>query len=106
MRSLWCKSAPLLTGDWLLLKEPGELSRVIRAWRWAGAVGVTGLLASVGWFTAFTIQNASYVRALGEIELNFTFIVGTSFFREKVTVVELVGIILIGPGIFLILLAD
>ena len=70
----------LLMGAWLLVKETGELSRVIRAWRWAGAVGVTGLLASVGWFTAFTIQNASYVRALGQIELIFTFIVATLFF--------------------------
>ena len=29
-----------------------------------GLVGLTGMLGSVGWFTAMTIQNAAYVRAL------------------------------------------
>ena len=95
----------LLLGGWLVLREPGELARVLRAWRWAGAVGVAGMLSSVAWFTAFTLQNAAYVRALGQIELIFTFISATVFFREKVTRAEIVGILLVAAGVILIALA-
>ena len=89
---------------WLALLEKGEITRVLANWRLATAVGVAGSLASMGWFTAFTIQNASYVRALGQIELLFTFLVTILVFREKVTAMEYIGTALIALGIFLILL--
>ena len=63
------------------------------------------MLASVGWFTAMTIQNAAYVRALGQIELIFTFIASFVFFRERSTGRELAGIVLIVGGLVLLLLA-
>ena len=89
---------------WLMVREPGEITRVIKNWRWAGAVGIAGSLASVGWFLAFTMQNASYVRALGQIELIFTFLVTTVIFRERVTPSEYLGTALIASGIVLLLL--
>ena len=48
-------------------------------------VGISGGLASIGWFSAFTLQNATYVRALGQVELLFTFAVTLLFFREKIS---------------------
>lgn len=94
----------LLMGGYLMLREPGELARVIREWRWAGAAGFAGALASAGWFTAFTLQNASYVRAVGQVELLFTFVATTVFFREKVTAAETTGIVLVCGGILILLL--
>ena len=94
----------VLMGGYLLLREPGEFGRVIHQWRWAGAAGFAGALGSIGWFTAFTLQNASYVRALGQVELLFTFVATTLFFREKVTSSETVGIVLVCAGILLLLL--
>ncbi len=94
----------LLMGLYLGLREAGELSRVVREWRWAGMVGVAGVLASVGWFTAFTLQNAAYVRALGQIELVFTFIASTLVFRERVDWRETLGIVLVAAGIVLLIL--
>ena len=93
-----------LMSAWLRLKEPGEITRVVENWRWSGAVGIAGSLASMGWFIAFTMQNASYVRALGQIELVFTFAVTSLFFREKVTTAEYCGTGLIAAGIVLLLL--
>ena len=58
----------------------------------------------IGWFTAFTIQNASYVRALGQVELIFTFLATTLFFKEKVSRTELIGIVMVAGGIVLLLL--
>jgi drug/metabolite transporter (DMT)-like permease len=88
------------------LREPTQLSRVMTHWRPAMLVGISGGLASIGWFSAFTLQNATYVRALGQIELIFTFVVTLLFFREKVARAEIAGILLIIAAIIIILLAD
>ena len=88
---------------WIRLREPGELTRVMRRWRAASLVGVSGMLGSAAWFTAMTLENAAYVRALGQIELVFTFIASYFFFRERSNVLELAGILLIVAGIVILL---
>lgn len=85
-------------------KEPGQLWEVIKAWRMAGLAGVFGMAASAGWFTAMTIQNAAYVRALGQIELVFTFAASYFIFKEQTNRTEAVGIGLIIAGIVVLLL--
>ncbi|MEE9291077.1 MAG: hypothetical protein V3U99_08675, partial [Alphaproteobacteria bacterium] len=45
--------------------------------------------------SAVAIQNAAYVRALGQIELVFTFIAAQVVFRERSTRLEIGGIALI-----------
>jgi len=86
------------------LREPGQLIKVMQHWRPAALVGISGGLASIGWFSAFTLQNATYVRALGQIELIFTFAVALLVFREQVSRAEVGGILLIGASITLLLL--
>ncbi len=88
----------------IFLREPGQMARVLRHWRPAALVGISGGLASIGWFSAFTLQNATYVRALGQIELIFTFVATWLFFREKTTRAEIAGILLITAAILIILL--
>jgi len=94
----------LIMGILLALRESAELRKVFIYWRPACAVGISGGLASIGWFSAFTLQNASYVRALGQIELVFTFAVTVFLFREKVSLAEVLGIALIMGSIILLLL--
>ncbi|MCR9213881.1 MAG: DMT family transporter [Proteobacteria bacterium] len=89
---------------YLPIREPGQLVKVLKAWRVAFFVGLTGMLGSVGWFTAMTLQNAAYVRALGQIELVFTFIASYYFFKEKTNKIEATGIGLIVVGILVLLL--
>ncbi len=86
------------------IREPEQLIKVMQHWRPAVLVGVSGGLASIGWFSAFTLQNATYVRALGQIELVFTFAVTVFVFREKVGRAEVAGIALIMGSIILLLL--
>lgn len=88
---------------WLRLFEPGELGRVGRAWRRTLPVGVTGMLGSLGWFTAFALQNAAYVRAVGQIEMVFTILGAWLFFHERLTSRELGGIALVMLSVFLLL---
>ncbi|WP_112323516.1 DMT family transporter [Oceanibium sediminis] len=89
---------------WMAWREPGEILRVFGAWRVAVWVGLSGMLGSLGWFTAFTLQNAAYVKALGQVELLFTLAASVFFFRERISREELAGIVMIGGGIILLVL--
>ncbi|WP_147124323.1 DMT family transporter [Shimia ponticola] len=89
---------------WLVLREPGEMGRVLRAWRVAGLVGATSMLGSLGWFTAFGLQKAAYVKALGQSELLFSFLASTFFFGERSTARELFGIGALCLSVVLIIL--
>lgn len=89
---------------WLALREPGQIREVLLNWRIASLVGVTSMLGSLGWFTAFTLQNAAYVKALGQIELLFSFIATTLVFREKTTARELIAMLFLTGSILLLVL--
>ena len=53
---------------------------------------------------AMTLQNAAYVRALGQIELLFAFAVSYLVFRERSSSWELFGIVLVTIGILALVL--
>ena len=84
-------------------REPKTLRAVRAAWRPAVWVGVAGMLASTGWFTAMTLGPVAQVRTLGQIELLFTFLTATLWFRERVRPAEAVGVALLVAGIALLL---
>ena len=86
------------------VKEPGQIQKTLIHWKTCALVGFAGWAASICWFMAFTLTQAAYVRALGQIELIFTFIASVFFFREKVSATEIIGVLLlIGAIIALIL---
>jgi drug/metabolite transporter (DMT)-like permease len=87
---------------WLAWRERGQIATVIRAWRVAGLVGVTSMIGSFCWFSAFTLQNAAYVNALGQVELIFSLAASALFFRERITARELAGMALLGLGILVL----
>ena len=96
----------ILMGLYLKFREPGQISAVLTSWRVSSLVGLTGMLGSVGWFTAMTLQNAAYVRALGQIELVFTFMVSYLAFRERLSRSELGGIVLVTIGILILIFSQ
>jgi uncharacterized membrane protein len=91
-------------GAYLKIREANQISAILKNWKPALVVGVSGVLGSICWFTAFTAQNAAYVRALGQIELIFTFIASLVFFKEKTNLLELTGITAIIIAIIILLL--
>lgn len=93
----------VLMGLWLVWREPEQIVKTAKAWRMSTLVGIVGALASIGWFTAMTIENAAYVRALGQIELVFTFATSYFLFKEKTGWLEFLGIALVVAGLFLLL---
>lgn len=89
-------------GLWIGWREQGEVGRVLASWRVSGLVGLTSMLGSLGWFTAFTLQTAAYVKALGQIELVFTFLVSVFWLRERSSVKEIAGLALLLASIAVI----
>lgn len=87
---------------WLRWREVGELTKVLGAWRATLPVGVTGVLGSLGWFTAFALQNAAYVRSVGQVELIFSILVSMFVFGEKPKPREVAGMGLLALSIILI----
>ena len=96
----------VLFGIWIALREPGEWQRLIKAWRPASLVGIAGLISSIGWFTAFTIEKAAYVRALGQVELLFAFVATLILFKEQVKIREIVGACLVAASVLVIVLIE
>ena len=88
----------------LLYREPGQFTAVMKSWRLSGLVGLTGVLGSFCWFCAFALQHAAYVSALGQIELVFTFLGSYFVFRERTTPREFLGIFLIAVSIVVLVL--
>jgi len=80
---------------WLAWREKGEIARVIAARHTAVWMGITGMLGSLCWFTAFTLQNAAYVFAVGQIEVIFSLAASVLFFGETIARREVMGIALI-----------
>jgi len=95
----------MLMALYMRVREPGQITAVLRSWRVSSLVGLAGMLASACWFTAMTIQNAAYVRALGQVELIFTFVFSYFVFRERSNRLELIGIALVTAGILVLLIA-
>ena len=88
---------------WMLLRDRDELSRVLKAAGPSLLVGLMGATASAGWFTAMTLQKVAYVRALGQIELVFTFLSSVLWFRERITRLEFAGSAVIVCAILLLI---
>lgn len=97
-------SQTLMMGLWMRFKQPGELTRVWQARRTAVWVGITSMAGSFGWFVAFTLQTAAYVQAVGQIELIFSIMASTLFFKEKITAKEIGGIAVLTLSILMLIL--
>ncbi|WP_109311742.1 DMT family transporter [Ruegeria sp. AU67] len=94
----------LSMGLWLLWRDRAELRAVWDTRRTSVFVGLTSLCGSFCWFFAFTLQNAAYVKALGQVELIFSLFASLLFFRERITRREIAGMTLLGASILALVL--
>ncbi|MEM9969706.1 MAG: DMT family transporter [Pseudomonadota bacterium] len=91
-------------GAWVAAREPGQILATLRSWRTSSLVGLFSLIGSWCWFAAFSLQNAAYVFAVGQIELIFSLAVGALFFGERPIARELLGMAVLTVSIIAIAL--
>ena len=95
----------ILLGLFIHVREEKTIRRMFCYWRGSLAVGLAGIIASIAWFTAFTMHSVAQVRAVGQIELVFTFLASILIFKEKSSVLEVFGMTLIVVGIIFMILS-
>jgi len=93
-----------VVGAGLLATEPGSFRALPRLFGPCLFIGLTSAAGSVGWFTAMTLENASYVKAVGQVEVIFTLTISSLYFRESINRLEILGIAVIVAGVLLFLL--
>ena len=66
-------------------------------------IGLTSMLGSFGWFSAYALQNSAYVKTLGQCEFVFTLLLTWFYFKEKIKLHEYMAMALIGLSALLII---
>ncbi len=90
---------------YLLIFEKSEFRKLYNDKYECLLIGIAGLLASLSWFYAFTLIQSSFVRAVGQVELLFSYISSRYLFKEKVRLTEVLGIIIFIIGVTILLLS-
>lgn len=68
------------------------------------SVGAVGVITSICWYSAYALEQASYVNAVGQCELVFSIIATHLIFKEKIKIIEAAGIVLIIVSILTLIL--
>ncbi len=89
----------LVLGLWLAWREPDQIRAMLKAWRQTSIVSAFSLVGSWSWFAAFSLMNAAFVFAVGQIELIFSLMVGALWFRETLRRRELIGMAVLAVSI-------
>lgn len=96
----------LMQGTYLMLREPGEMRRVIASWRVSGQVGLLSALGSACWFTGFATAPVALVRIVGQVEVVFTMAFGRFYLKEQMRRSEAAGLLLVVSGVVLALIGS
>lgn len=68
-------------------------------------VSVCSFMASLGWFTAMSMQSVAVVKTLGQIEILFSLLISAYFFKEKLMRAEHIGLVLVVIAAILVIWA-
>lgn len=92
-----------LLGLWVIYKYRNFMELLIQNLRNSIFIGFTNTLASIGWFTAFTMTQTAYVMAVSQVEVIFSLILTQKLFKESVNRMEMAGMALVVVSILLLL---
>ncbi len=90
---------------YLLVFDRTTLLAILREWRPSLFAGFLGAASSQFWFLGFALTSAANVRTLALIEVLFAQFVTHGIFKEKISLREIAGILLLVGGIALLLWA-
>jgi drug/metabolite transporter (DMT)-like permease len=96
----------VITLVWVLVRDASEIKLIFQQWKPALFVGFTSVIGSAGWFTAFTLERAAYVKTLGQVEFLTTLAIAVFYFRERPSKPEMIGMLFIILGVVVLLLSS
>ena len=87
----------------VIIDEKKNLEKLFNSWRKGLPVGFFGCSATFCWFYAFSLVDATLVRAVGQLEIVFSVLMSYIFYKERITGFELIGMSLITISILALL---
>jgi drug/metabolite transporter (DMT)-like permease len=90
---------------YLVLRSPGVMVAIVKAWRPSMFAGFMGAFASQFWFLGFAVTSAANVRTLALVEVLFAQLVARFAFGQRTTAREAIGMVLVVAGVVLLILA-
>ncbi len=90
---------------YLVLRDPGVLRAIMRAWRPSMFAGFMGALASQFWFLGFAVATAANVRTLALVEVLFAQAITRFWFGQPTRARDGLGIVLVVLGVALLIWA-
>lgn len=94
----------LISVVYVYFQDSKQLVVMCRQWRLCLFVGITSVVGSIGWFTAASFQNVAYVKALGQVEFFITLFITYRIFKEKISLIEYIGMFLIIASVVILLM--
>ncbi|MDH0826965.1 DMT family transporter [Acinetobacter johnsonii] len=109
-RAAWVLLMVIATQCFLLLMYLGIFRRATLWAMWQRIrltfrVSLCSFLASLGWFSAMSMQSVPIVKTLGQVEIIFSMLISAYFFKEKLARAEHLGIVLVVIAAFLVIWA-
>lgn len=109
-RAAWVLLMVIGTQCFLLLMYLGIFRRATLWAMWQRIrltfrVSLCSFLASLGWFSAMSMQSVPIVKTLGQVEIIFSMLISAYFFKEKLARAEHLGIVLVVIAAFLVIWA-
>ena len=93
----------IVLSAYLWLRSPAVLTAIMHSWKPSLFAGFMGALASQFWFLAFALATAASVRTLALIEVLFAQLVARFAFKQKTTLREAIGMVLVVAGVVLLI---
>ena len=91
-------------GIYILVTEGTQNAlKLMLIWKRGLPVGFFACAATFCWFYAFSLVDATLVRAVGQLEIVFSVLISFVFYKEKITGFELIGMSLITISILALL---
>ena len=91
-------------GIYILVAEGTQNAlKLMLTWKRGLPVGFFASVATFCWFYAFSLADATLVRAVGQLEIVFSVFLSVIFFKERITGFELIGMSLITISILALL---
>jgi drug/metabolite transporter (DMT)-like permease len=88
---------------YLLIFETNSFKKIKSNLKLSFLAGFFGFCGTVFWFYSFSLVQAALVRTVGQVELLFSYVSSRFMFREKVRIIEVVGIFIFISGLILVI---
>lgn len=73
----------LLLVGWLGLRDPPSLIGLAKRPKLTALISVCSCLGSIGWFSAMSLESVALVKTLGQVEVLFTLLISSYYFKTK-----------------------